>query len=82
MTAASKTLPLGTRAKVTNMENGRSADVIINDRGPFVGGRILDVTEKAADKLGLKQEGVSKVEIKPIDVPQANGPTKHLDASR
>jgi rare lipoprotein A len=78
MTAASKTLPLGTRAKVTNTENGKSAEVRINDRGPAVKGRILDVTPKVADKLGIKSDGVSKVDIKPLEVPQTDGQIKHL----
>jgi rare lipoprotein A len=78
MTAASETLPLGTRAKVTNTDNGKSVDVTINDRGPAVKGRILDVTPKAAEKLGMKSDGVSPVEIKPLEVPQPDGQIKHL----
>ncbi len=78
MTAASKTLPLGTKAKVTNVENGKSAEVTITDRGPYVKGRILDVTPKAADELGMKSDGVSPVEVKPIEVPQPDGQVKHL----
>jgi rare lipoprotein A len=78
MTAASKTLPLGTKAKVINIENGKSAEVTINDRGPYVKGRIIDVTPKAADKLGMKDEGVSPVEVKPIEVPQPDGEVKHV----
>jgi len=77
MTAASKTLPLGTHAKVTNTDNGKSANVTINDRGPFVKGRILDVTPKAAEKLGIISDGVSPVEVKPLDVPQTDGKVKH-----
>ncbi len=47
--AASKTLPLGTTAKVTNLQNGKSATVQVEDRGPFIGGRVVDVTPKVAD---------------------------------
>jgi len=77
LTAASKTLPLGTRAKVTNTQNGQSVEVTVNDRGPFVKNRILDVTPKAADQLGIKSDGVSHVEIKPLAVPQEDGQVKH-----
>lgn len=69
--AASKTLPLGSKAKVTNLENGKSAEVVIKDRGPYVDGRIIDVSPKTADKLGLKKEGTAPVEVKPL--PDAGG---------
>ena len=68
MTAASKTLPLGTIAKVTNIKNGKSAVVVINDRGPIAKGRIIDVTPKAATKLGMKSSGVIPVKVEPIGV--------------
>jgi rare lipoprotein A len=74
--AASKTLPLGTKAEVTNLENGKSAVVEIKDRGPYVDGRIVDLSPKTADKLDIKKEGVAPVEVKPIEVPQADGTTK------
>jgi rare lipoprotein A len=64
LTAAHRTLPFGTRVKVTNLANGRSVHVTINDRGPFAGGRILDVSKKAAQKLGIVDAGVASVEIK------------------
>lgn len=64
LTAAHRTLPFGTRVKVTNLANGRSVYVIVNDRGPFAGGRILDVSKKAAQKLGMVDAGVASVEIK------------------
>ncbi len=68
--AASKTLPLGTTAKVTNLETGESAVVTIRDRGPFVKGRIVDLSPATADKVGLdRHEGVSKVEVTPIAMP-------------
>ncbi len=70
LTAASKTLPLGTKAKVVNKENGKSADVTITDRGPFVKNRILDVSSKAATKLGMKSDGVSKVKVTPLAIPK------------
>jgi len=74
--AASKTLPLGTTAKVTNLENGKSEVVEIRDRGPYVDGRIVDLTPKTAEKLDLKKDGVAPVEVKPIEVPQADGSVK------
>jgi rare lipoprotein A len=63
MTAASKTLPLGTTAKVTNIETGKSVTVKVNDRGPYVGNRVMDLSKAAAQKIDLKKSGVSKVKI-------------------
>ncbi len=63
MTAASKTLPLGTVAKVTNVETGKSVTVKINDRGPYVGNRVMDLSKAAANKIGMKEKGVGKVKI-------------------
>ncbi|WP_295126296.1 septal ring lytic transglycosylase RlpA family protein [uncultured Chitinophaga sp.] len=64
LTAAHKTLPFGTKVKVVNKNNGRSVKVRINDRGPFVAGRIIDLSKKAAQKIGLVQSGVANVEIR------------------
>jgi hypothetical protein len=64
--AASKTLPLGSSLKVTNLKNGRSAQVKINDRGPAVRGRSLDLSPAAAQKIGLTKSGVARVEITPV----------------
>jgi rare lipoprotein A len=66
-TAASRTVPLGTYARVTNMETGRSAIVRVNDRGPFVRGRGIDVSEAAAERLGLAREGVARVRVTRLD---------------
>ena len=74
--AASKTLPLGTTAEVTNLRNGNSATVQIEDRGPFVDGRVVDVSPKVANEIGLKKHGVAPVVVKPIAVPQPNGEVK------
>lgn len=63
MTAAHTTLPLGTRVHVTNLENGRSLELLINDRGPFVGGRIIDVSKKAAEELGFRRAGIARVRV-------------------
>lgn len=70
MTAASRTLPLGTHAQVTNKETGQTATVRINDRGPYVGGRVMDLTPKAAKHIGIdRTDGVAAVTVRPIDVP-------------
>jgi rare lipoprotein A len=62
-TAASKTLPLGTKAKVTNAKTGKSTTVRINDRGPFVDGRVIDLSKGAAEEIGLKEDGVAPVVV-------------------
>lgn len=64
LTAAHRSLPFGTRVKVTNIANGRSVKVRINDRGPFAQGRIIDLSHKAASRLGMINTGVANVEIK------------------
>jgi rare lipoprotein A len=75
--AASKTLPLGTTAQVTNLETGKSAVVTIRDRGPYVKGRIIDLSPSTAEKIGIEREdGVSKVEVTPIVVPPRDGGSK------
>jgi rare lipoprotein A len=66
MTAAHNTLPFGTRIKVTNVKNGKSVKVTVNDRGPHVKGRIVDVSGKAARKLDLVEAGVVPVQLKVI----------------
>lgn len=63
LTAAHKTLPFGTKVKVTNLKNGQSVKVKINDRGPFVTGRIIDISSKAAKKINMEKEGVGNVKI-------------------
>ena len=68
--AASKTLPLGTKALVTNLETGRTARVTIRDRGPYVKGRIVDLSPSTARRIGIdRKEGVAMVEVTPIVVP-------------
>jgi rare lipoprotein A len=75
--AASKTLPLGTTAKVTNLETGQSAVVNIQDRGPYVKGRIVDLSPATAQKIGIEpKEGVAEVEVAPITVPLPDGSVK------
>lgn len=67
LTAAHPSLPLGTRARVKNLENGRTVVVRINDRGPFAKNRIIDLSEKAAQQLGMIDDGVARVRIVPLD---------------
>ncbi len=67
MTAAHKTLPLGTHVQVTNLETGKKVIVRVNDRGPFHGGRVIDVSKKAAQQLGMLKKGSIKVHIKIVD---------------
>jgi rare lipoprotein A len=80
--AASKTLPLGTIARVTNLKNGKSAVVAIEDRGPYVADRIVDLSPKTAQELGIKHEGVAMVEVTPISVPLPDGRVLLGDAGR
>ncbi|MDB5251636.1 MAG: septal ring lytic transglycosylase RlpA family protein [Flaviaesturariibacter sp.] len=63
LTAAHKTLPFGTKVKVKNLSNGKTVKVRINDRGPFVAGRIIDLSSRAAKKIDLVQAGVVNVRI-------------------
>jgi rare lipoprotein A len=66
MTAAHPSLPFGTKVLVENLTNGKSVEVRINDRGPFVGGRIIDVSKAAASSLGMIDAGVAKVRVAAI----------------
>ena len=73
MTAAHRSLPFGTEVVVTNLRNGRIARVRINDRGPFTGGRIIDVTEAAAQKLGFIRAGVTRVRVTLAEEEESTG---------
>lgn len=66
-TAAHRTLPFGTKVRVTNPDNGRSVVVRINDRGPFHGGRMIDLSQAAAQRLGLVARGSGRVELARVD---------------
>ena len=66
LTAAHRSLPFGTRVRVTNLSNHRSAVVTVNDRGPFVGGRVIDVSTGAAGVLGMRGSGVAPVRIEVV----------------
>ena len=67
LTAAHRTLPFGTRVLVTNLRNGKSVIVRINDRGPFAHGRVIDLSLGAAKVVGLTSSGVAKVKVVPLD---------------
>jgi rare lipoprotein A len=68
-TAAHKTLPMGTKVRVTNEVNGKSEIVTINDRGPFIRGRIIDLTIGSAERLGFRQRGVAPVKVEVLGHP-------------
>jgi len=75
LTAAHKTLPFGTILKVTNLENDKTVEVRINDRGPFIKGRIIDLSKSAATELEFIQKGIVKVEITTISNPEESRST-------
>ena len=68
ISGAHKTLPLPCRVRVTNLENGKSVKMRLNDRGPFIAGRIIDVTPRAAKKLGFKEQGLTRAEVEVLSV--------------
>ena len=69
LTAASRSLPLGTRVRVTNLGTGRAVVVRINDRGPYVRGRGIDLSQRAAERIGLNHSGVARVSVARLDAP-------------
>ena len=73
LTAAHKTLPFGTIVKVTNLKNNESVEVRINDRGPFVEGRVIDLSKSAAEKLGFINDGIATVKIEVVDAGDGKG---------
>lgn len=72
-TAAHKTLPFGTVVRVTFVDTGERVRVVINDRGPFVEGRVIDLSRKAARRLGLLDAGVGKVEVRVVGCKERYG---------
>ncbi|CAD7853477.1 MAG: Septum-associated rare lipoprotein A [Olavius algarvensis Gamma 1 endosymbiont] len=68
--AAHKSLPLGTRVRVTRLSDGRSIEVRINDRGPFVKGRIIDLSRRSARDLGIIDGGLTKVKVEVLSLPE------------
>jgi rare lipoprotein A len=73
LTAAHKTLPFGTRVRVTNVSNQKSVEVVINDRGPYVDGRIIDLSKSAAEKLDFISQGLAEVSVEVIDAGDGKG---------
>jgi rare lipoprotein A len=73
LTAAHPSLPLDTEAKVTNLENGRSVEVEINDRGPYEDGRVIDLSKAAAEKLDMTDDGTAPVRIEAEEVAGQEG---------
>ncbi len=67
LAAAHRSLPFGTRVRVDNLANGRSVVVRINDRGPYVGGRVIDLTQGAAERIGMIHSGTARVRVTVID---------------
>lgn len=67
LTAAHKSLPFGTKVKVTNVANNQTVEVVINDRGPYVENRIIDLSKSAAEKLGFVNQGLAEVKIEVLD---------------
>ena len=74
MTAAHRDLPLGTIVDVTNLSNGKTVRVRINDRGPFVAGRIIDLSHEAAERIGVIGPGVARVEVRVVTAGVAREP--------
>lgn len=74
LTAASRSLPLGSRVRVTNLANGKSVVVRINDRGPYVKGRGIDLSHYAAARIGLARSGIGTVRITRLDEPSGGSP--------
>jgi len=68
ISAAHKTLPLPCVVKVTNLSNGKTLKMRVNDRGPFIGNRIIDLTPRAAGKLGFKKQGLTRVRVEVVSV--------------
>jgi rare lipoprotein A len=72
MIAASTSWPLGSKVRVTNHDNGKSVVVEIRDRGPYVDGRIIDLSSKAARQLDIVEDGVATVTVTPLHIPEKN----------
>jgi rare lipoprotein A len=73
LTAAHRTLPFGTRVRVTNLGNNKTVEVVVNDRGPFVDGRVIDLSRSAAEKLDFINAGLAEVKVEVIDAGDGKG---------
>lgn len=76
LTAAHRSLPFGTKVRVTNVANNESVEVVINDRGPFVENRVIDLSKSAAEKLGFVNQGLADVKVEVIDAGDGKGKTQ------
>ncbi|MGH8592527.1 MAG: septal ring lytic transglycosylase RlpA family protein [Gammaproteobacteria bacterium] len=74
LTAAHRSLPLGTEVEVTHVKNGKSVELRVNDRGPYVGGRVIDLSRAAAIELGMKEQGLAKVKIEADSLAKKRAP--------
>jgi rare lipoprotein A len=81
LTAAHKTLPFGTRIRVTNLSNNETVEVVINDRGPYVENRVIDLSKAAAEKLGFVNQGLAEIRLEVIDAGdgKTSDPAKTID---
>lgn len=82
LTAAHKTLPFGTKVKVTNLSNNKEVEVIINDRGPYVDGRIIDLSKSAAEILGFINLGLAEVKMEVMDAGDGKGKTQPVSIDK
>ncbi len=82
LTAAHRSLPLNTRVRVTNLENAKSVTVLINDRGPYVDGRVIDLSTAAARRLGMVKEGLAPVRIAVLSPPPATKKSATSDSGQ
>ncbi len=71
-TAAHRSIPFGSRIRVTNLDNGQKTTVTVNDRGPFKKGRILDISQKSATELGFVRQGLAQVRVEMVEATGAN----------
>jgi rare lipoprotein A len=81
MTAAHRTLPFNTWLEVTNLKNGKQVEVRVTDRGPFVDGRIIDLSMGAADRIGMVRDGIVKVRLRVIHAPASPAPALSAPAA-
>lgn len=82
LTAAHKTLPFGTKVKVTNLSNNKEVEVTINDRGPYVDGRIIDLSKSAAEMLGFINSGLADVKMEVVDAGDGKGKTQPISIDK
>lgn len=81
LTAAHKSLPFGTKIRVTNLGNNQSVEVVVNDRGPYVDGRIVDLSRAAAEKLDFINQGLAEVKIEVVDAGDGKGKNEPVPIS-